>query len=679
MASEQATAIRQDEAAEAGATVLQGRYGVYPDKPLPEFDTPSAKAFAAADRRDPQRALFALICRPDLPPRTNVMRSLKGVQSAGLLPLIEWGCAPWAPAGRQCMMVVYERPAGGRVMAGPGAELRRYDDWEVSKKLVGPLTAALRELTARGVSHRAIRLTNMFYMGVDRETIVLGDCATAPAGLDQPVLFETIEHGMAHPAGRGSGRYDDDMYSLGVSLVLLLLGRNPVAEMSDEALLHRKVAAGSYAALVGEERLPLASIEVLRGLLCDDPAERWTIESLDLWLSGRRLSPLQAKLPKRAERSFPFNGKEYSAARDLGMALAKHWDAAIPVVLDGKLELWLRRALGDRDRADGVAAAVSNATGALGDSRAAAAAMLAKVCMVLDPTAPIRYKGLHVMPDGFGPLLAWMMAGRHDPRLLAECLLREVPKLWLGEREGYSPENTMLAATYRELRDQLRIPATGHGLERCLYLLNETLPLQSGLVAEEYVIDIKQLLPALDGAARRADTKAWPFDRHVVAFLVSHLNYDVGRQLQALSDDDPAMAALGMLNLLAILQWRLGPAELYGLTGWVGGLLGPVISSYHSRELRAELEAEIPRLVRQGSLLALYRYVDNAEQRQADAEGFARAQREWAAAEQEIADLDSASEAREARALRLGQQSAAIVSVLIGLATLTVVTLMELW
>lgn len=681
----EAAAAAQDKAGTAhgggsgAAALVQGRYHVFPTRPIPELNTPTAQAFFAEDRRDAQRSLFALVCRPDLPPRVNVMRSLKGVQVPGLLQLVEWGPAVWAPVNKRCMFVVYDRPGGGRVMGSLSSEIRRYEDWEVSKKLVAPLASALRELSSRGVTHRGIRPTNMFYMGSGHEGIVLGDCVTSPPAFEQPAMFETAEYAMTHFAARGSGHYSDDMYSLGVTLVLLLLGRNPVGHLDDGTTLANKVALGSYAALVGEERLPIGSIEVLRGLLCDDPDERWTIESLDLWLQGRRLSPLQAKLPKRSQRSFHFNHKDYNSARDIGMAFARHWDEAIPVVLGGQLELWLRRALEDKEKADAVASAVRNVTGALSDKKAGSDLMLAKVCMILDQQAPLRYKGLHVMPDGVGPLLALQIAEGKDIRLIVECIQREVPKLWLESRERYSPENSILEQNFRELRDFLKAGSIGTGIERCLYELNESLPIQSPILADQYVVEIQELLPALNEASKKVDNKVQPFDRHVIAFMATHLNYDVSKQLAAINTPDAAMATLGMLNLMAILQWRLGPAELLGLTSWVGGLLGPVVNSYHSRDRRKVLEREIPRLVRSGSMLELYKFVDNQEERQKDIDGFAWAQAEWAAAEQEVDQLEGAKDRRDETAIRFGQQTAAVTSVLIALLTLTILTITYVW
>src|SRR3546814_17907810 len=76
-----------------------------------------------------------------------------------------------------------------------------------------------------------------------------------------------------------------------------------------------KITKGSYAALVGETRLSLPMVEVLRGLLCDDPEERWRHDDLQLWLSGRHLSPKQALLPPKAARLYPFDGEEYNNPR----------------------------------------------------------------------------------------------------------------------------------------------------------------------------------------------------------------------------------------------------------------------------------------------------------------------------------------------------------------------------
>jgi hypothetical protein len=657
---------------------LRDRYLVRSNQSLPDMSLPNADAYVAEDKKDPNRRLYALICKPDLPPRVNVMRALKGVSSPGLQQLVEWGPMSWPPIGRQCMTVIYERPVGQRVMTHLKGELRKIDEYEITRKFVEPSVAAIKEMTSRGVTHRAIRPTNLYYQDAAGERLCFGDGATSPAAFDQPLVFEAVESAMCMPTARGSGSYSDDLYSLGVTLAFLLLGRNPVAHMDDEAIMRSKIQQGSYITLLGDERLPLPLVEVLRGLLCDDEDQRWDIESLDMWMQGRRLSPLQARAEKRAGRGFPFHGKEYSNCRELAAAMARDWELAIPLVLEGKVELWLRRALEDKERAAAVAEIVRLAVS--GGGKAASDLMLCKVLVLLDRKAPIRYKGLVIMPDGFGTALASQMAKRGDTRLLAEAIVREVPKLWFEGQGEYQPDNSVMESGFRELRGYLSQTAIGYGLERCLYEMNDVMPCLSPLLGEEYVVDLKELLPALDvTAAARIDPKQWPCDRHIAAFMGARARSDIDRNLTSLADSDPGVGLMALLNLMAVFQYRLGPEQLPHLTAWLGAVAKPVVSAYHSHEKRKELEKEIPKIVRKGSIVELYQLLDDPNAREKDRAEYAWAQAQYQAAEEEVRRVQSDDEERSQDADRIGRQTAAVTGIIISLATITITVIMTAW
>lgn len=672
------TATQDDGLQPTGTPVrLRDRFAVYPDSPLPELSTPSADAYLAEDRRDPSRPLFALVCRPELPVRVQTMRSLRGVQATGLMQLVEWSVAYWPPAGTTTIVVIYDRPLGGRVMPTLSAEIRRIDEYEIGKRIIAPLAAALKELAERGIAHRAVRPTNMFWNDSERRSIVLGDCVTAPPAYDQPVLVEPIESGMCWPSARGSGTLGDDMYALGASLVVLTLGRNPLAGQDDEAILRAKSVQGSYLALVGEQRLPLSLIEVLRGMLCDDPRQRWDIEKLELWTNGRRMSPLQTKVERRAQRGFSFAGGEYHSAPELAMAFARNWREAGPPVIEGRVELWVRRALEDKDRANAIAEVVNATMGAAADQKAATEIAVARACMVLDPRSPIRYKGFAGLPLGFGAALAVLLAEQKDPSVWAEAVMREMPGYWLISRAQYDPEHTLLLGSFRDLREHLRNPGFGGGIERCLYELNESLPCRSPLVADAFVLEVRDLLPALDDAAKKAAGDAMPVDRHIAAFIAARFRQDVSRPLQLLNAKEPERRAEGMLGLLSLLQWRLGPDALHGLARWVGNLSRPIIHTYHNRERRQRLERALPRAVRSGSLVELFYLLDNAEERKRDAEEFALAKQEYQLAEQEIVQLQTDDIGREERATSLGQQVAAMASLGIGFLAAAAMTIMR--
>lgn len=107
--------------------------------------------------------------------------------------------------------------------------------------------------------------------------------------------------------------------------------------------------------------------------------------------------------------------------------------------------------------------------------------------------------------------------------------------------------------------------------------------------------------------------------------------------------------------------------------------MGPVIQSYHSRTRRRAMEREIPRLVRKGSLVELYRLLDDPDERRKDDEEFAWAKAQYLAAVREEADLQSANERREEIALMMGQQSAALISVIISLFTISMLVIVRVW
>lgn len=181
---------------------------------------------------------------------------------------------------------------------------------------------------------------------------------TTPPGYDNPALFEPIESALCTPEGRGSGHYSDDMFSLGVTLLFLMLGTNPVRGRSAEDVMRQRLEQGSYATLAGENRVPLSMIEPLRGLLHDDSRERWTLEQLDLWINGRRLTPLQPRMEKRAQRTFRVGNHEYATARGAAYGLMSNWDKALGIIKEGRLEVWLRRGLEDNERADHLSSVV---------------------------------------------------------------------------------------------------------------------------------------------------------------------------------------------------------------------------------------------------------------------------------------------------------------------------------
>ena len=224
-----------------GPVLLRERYFADPGARLPEFDQPSAKAYAVEDRRDPSIKLFVLACTPSLPARMDVVKVLHSKVFPGILPMADWDVAHWPPLGQSTLMLIYERPLGGRVIDRLNRKDTRITEYDVPRKVAEPLLEGLRQMEEAVGPHRAVRVDNLYFLDEDMEEIVLGPNVTAPPGFDQPIIYESLERATCQPEGRGIGSIRDDIFALAVTIIQLVLGYNPVAKVKSDTLIHQRL------------------------------------------------------------------------------------------------------------------------------------------------------------------------------------------------------------------------------------------------------------------------------------------------------------------------------------------------------------------------------------------------------------------------------------------------------
>jgi len=669
--------IEESAPVRGGSVVLRERFLVNGGKPLPDLDSPNAKAFMAEDRHDLSRNLFALVCTPGIPLRTPEIKKFKASPGSGMLELVEWESVFWPIIGQRTMIIIYERPMGGRVMDRIKNGQARITEYDIPRKVIQPIVEGLRHIKTLNTAHRALRPDNLFFLDEDMQEIVLGDCVTAPEGFDQPLMYEPLERALANPAGRGVGSTTDDMYALGASLVVLTVGGNPIERMKGEDLLFRRTNLGSYAAVCGNARIPMSLLEPLRGLLSDIANERWGLDEISNWLNGLKQTPQQKKPARKGETPLRFGGRDHTNVRTLAHAFNRQIPEAVKALKDETFHAWLKRSAGEGDLSDTLKGYVDTANFHKEDHQGTDEYLVARCCAAMDPNGPIRFKGVSVYLDGFGPMLAMEIIRNGNVQILTEIINREIYQFWISDRSSFL-DSIEIGQQYAQMKAWLSSKEAGQGLERCLYELNAGLACQSPHIIEEGIIFIEDLLPALDRAANHADAHTKPVDRHVAAFIAARFNEDILPHLRAFAAPKEGTAVIGMLSLLAFLQWKLKSDPVYGLTSWVGGLLGPAINAYHSRTTRRELEKEIPRLVRRGSLPDMFDLIDNAEKRAEDQDGYAEAVEEYSACANEIMDIEGSGNELQEKAERTGQRTAATISIITTMIAVTIMFFSEI-
>ncbi|HZS84547.1 MAG TPA: hypothetical protein VFA50_16860 [Stellaceae bacterium] len=647
------------------ATVGLDDYAIHADRPLAELRSGANMAYLA-DRGDgAEPAFFALICERAALPRVDIMPRLRRLEAPNLLTPLAWGPVDWPLSGRRHLAILYAKPAGGRCVATLEETTSPLGEEDALRLFLRRVVPGLKALHEAGIVHGAVNPANLFFRDDARRQFVLGECASTRPAVSQPAAFAPIEMAMAAPGARGQGQPADDVFGLGATLVFLLLGRNPAAGLDETPLLRARIDSGSYTALVGDKRLPVGLIELLRGLLADDAKIRWTIAEVEEWLASRHAVTRQGLGLKRAARPFDFAGRSYFTARALAFAFAGNPGAAAAAVRSD-FEPWVQRALGDETSIKLLRAAL-NEPGSESRTESRDASLAARAGIALDLLAPVRYRGLSAMPDGLGGALVDAVTGGGDVQAIAEAVAQRVPQFWLAARSATAPEHAQLYKLFERLRLQLDDRRLGCGVERLLYELNPGLHCLSPLIEADYVMAMSEVLPALEKRAANEFGGRHPLDRHLAAFIAAKLKTIANDWMDDLSSDKPKEKLLGTLRLLVRLQALGGTAAVPALARWLARQAAPFIDEFHHRPTRKRLAAQLERATQSGRLHDMLFAIDDPEEKRRDEAGFAEARRAHAAVAAELKRAAAAAEgpqrAKQIEALA-GQLAAGLATAL---------------
>jgi len=676
--SSKSKAASVDIGQDPNLVMVADRYRIRQDEPIPALNAPGGiKAYNATDERGSPKALFALICRSDIAARTDVLNQFSRFSRLPMTTPLRWGVVYWPPDNARRLAIIMHHPGGERILPAPDATMDPWREDRVVRTVMHPLMPLFKELGGRNLTHRAIRADNLFFADSTRESVVLGECFSLPPAMAQPSIYETIDSAMSMPEGRGYGSSADDFYAFGVLILFLLCGGNPVPQLSEQKVIEAKISKGSYSAIVGNTRLSLPMVEVLRGLLCDDPEERWGHEDLLLWLNGRHLSPKQALLPPKAARLFPFDGVEYNNGPALSNAMGIHWQEALQLIKDNELERWVRRSLSDDVRANTIRAATQAAVGIGGGNNASTLQdrLLSRVLVALDSQAPLRYKQVAVRILGFATAFAANYNNADRRQSFAEMIQHKLPQLWIDSQPKARNEHVGFARVLDLVGLHLSKPRIGYGIERTLYSLNPGWPCQSDLFKNDYVADMESLLPALERLAQQGKTDRGPVDWHIAGFISARMKSAPDRAFSELTQEDKPMTYnVGIVRLLAEVQESVGPARLPHLATWCARLLKPVTSTFRNRERREQMSAAMIQLAAKGNLAALLKLADNPDRRLADDQGFRRAKAEYAALVEQMGWLRNGGLTKPAIVRTSAREASSITSSVIAAVTVLIIT-----
>lgn len=642
-----------------GRVMLGQDIEIFQDRPREDLASYGTFAFEAKDRRM-QGTQFALICDRSLQPRMTNIGTYKNFRNPHALKLVDAGIVYWPAEGKQMLALVYEMPPARRLMAPNDPAPIKIADDRIIPSVIRPIISILNDLDAADMVHGAIVPENIYISGAEGlEEAVLGECLSSAPFMRHHALYETVERGMAQPGGRGQGTRENDLYSLGMCVATIVRGVNMTLHRSPDKIIRDKLEHGTYSSCASREKVPGPISEFLRGVLNDDETQRWTLVDVNRWLEGRSPGSKQSQSIMKAARPFIFRDQKFWDVRSLAYEFGLHVGEAVSEVEKDHFTLWLKRNFDDKDMEKRLERLRDKEDSSTSDKLAANA------CMALDPQGPLRYRGLSLMPAGFGTAMASAAALGQDLQPYGELLAMQFMSTYIQQRFDHIADATGYLTQFEKARNFLMQKMPGYGIERAVYLLNKEAVCMSPSLDRYFVFTLGHLLQALDALARQQGRPESILDRHMIAFISVREGKMIDPHLGHIVSRDKIYQLIGMLRTLAAIQRRFQVGSVPALGNWIVSLLGPVIDRYNDRDLRQEVSRRLNSMPDPGNLSSILELVDSEGTIQNDTQKFIAARQEFAMLLREALMIGAGLKKRKHFGLDAGRQTAMIISAVI--------------
>ena len=594
--------------------ILKERYTIDFSSPITWLDNNGAKAYKVEDKINDKKELFALVCNNYTAPRSSLLPYMKSIDHPSILKLLEYGVIDNKKDHSKNMALIYEVPQGGRVFDIEGNYSLKNQP-EKFKTILLSILSAIDVLKGYGITHRAIRPDNIYYKDETRERLVIGDCIASFPAYYQPSTSEPIESLMAQKEGRGNGSDKDDIYAAGVLSLQLYLGHSLMEDLSTLEILRLKLKKGSYQALLGNDKISAHYATLFKGLLNDDADERWNYTQTYNLLEGKPGNTPQTNV-ERPKKSLTINNEKVYNIKEIAYALLQDPEEGYELLKAGKISDWIKNGLENEKLNTQIEKLIHTNI----DNQTNRELLISKLCIMLVPQLPIKYKTLCVFPGGLPKSIFLAIKNKENLNIYYELFNSDLIKLWYQEQNSIrAPINVGEFKSYISRRD------LGYGIDRIMYDFDEDLPCISPLLGEEFVNSAPRILRALDHTYEHQKVTSMPYDHNIMAYLRCKMGKKIDGILTDLNTGREALQASAILRLYTDMQNKYGPSQLPNLAKWLVSACMLTIKSYHNIKYQKYLEREVLKIHKNGKLYEITDIIENEEARQKDGIDYANA------------------------------------------------------
>ena len=591
--------------------LVDGRYKISLNSPASYFSSESAAAYNAVDLKNPEKEFIALVCGNATTQRTNIVAPLMSSPHPNLMVLATAGITELSQPNEERYVIIYEKPNRKKLSELIAASKTRPSFEFICHNIIAPVLGVIQHLSELGITHGNINCENIYY-NPSINLLVVGPCTAEPCGFAQPFYYEPVERMQALQSGKGEGNNTHDFYALAVVILHVIYGLNHFQEMEKNTLIRKILKEGAFNALTRNKDMPEVFFDFFRGLLSHNYSDRWGHKYLKAWLDGKRYNVMPTPPPQEAIRPFEFENEVAYTRREVADIFFHHWAEVPEIFASGQLATWVAISLRNKELNEYLLRTAKLISTSAKKNDPYINEQIMRAIFVFDPTGPVRIGKLSFHLDGISTVFADMVFKEADLELQALMQFIELSMFhFVGGQKGKDPErqesdNGAFDAIFMrldKLRSVIRNSGIGFGVERILYDLNPKMKCMSPMLSGMHVSSLASMLKALDKLAPKMAHNSDPIDKHIAAFITSHLNVQHDIYLPSLSAH-PTLAkhqVMIALKMLSSAQHKAGIPYLPGLTNWLAVRILPLLDVIRSRTLKRKLVNMLASSARSGS------------------------------------------------------------------------------
>ena len=512
--------------------------------------------------------------------------------------------------GEEAVALIYNKPNGPRAdISNETKETITPQDFE---SLALSLLSACEVLRTFGLTHRSIRLNNIFYKDNSKKELILGDCLASFPSFHQPLYYETIENMMCEPQSRGNGLHEHDLYACGVALLEIATNHSFSSDATVEEQINQKLKNTSYNYLISGEKVHSHISAILHSLLDDNAENRCTSSQLHNYYDGKTSSLFSSDSAEKTNRALIINGEKCYNLKSAAVNMLLYPDFGIEVIQSGKLLDWIKTSLENEKLYNKLEKIISS------DKEEHKTLLLYRICIALDYTLPLKISDGFIFPAGLAKKIFYSKRKSISLNNLQSLISSDIIKIWYQEQPYLrAPSNISELKTYVSRND------IGYGFDRIMYDFDEDLPCISLLIEKNFVNSLSRLLKALNNYS--GDYQNIPFDKNIIAYIRCKMGKKIDGIITDINANQDALKASGILRLYASIQSKHGPAQLTKLSQWLVVISKPLIKTYHNIKYQKYLKQELMKISKNGKIVEIVDILENDEARSRDKNDFSEA------------------------------------------------------